>query len=428
MTRKLGSLATLIAVALASLLAASGASARSLSLPVVRQVAQATVLKPNGVAYDKYFGEAWVSSVGPPPRLYAFSTTDFSPQGYINLPADSDPGSMAFGPDGYLYVIDHAHKRVFQVCTECGDFNVITFTSNVDFLTDYIDGYRSGPMLLDFGNGFSAGSIWSGAGFMSRFLLPDTITPNGGEILPDTAKPAKGRIPDEILIADAENNHLVGISDTPTPAVLGTISVLPGNPGLQPPRDVTVNPLNLNPNVAGPAIHPIYVAFPDLGIYESAGPTGPWTQIPATGIGRPTQVASDCDTVGATSFSQNLVTFFDVTQPKGSHCEDFVELLLKPGSGAPLTLAGGLEAYVTGGGKIEAVLGGSARSASAAESKSRKKLRFTAGKVTKFKIKLPSAVAAVLRNKHKAIITVKIKVTGRTGQKATVIRRVRIRS
>jgi hypothetical protein len=428
MMRKSGSLAAVIAVAIGSLLAASGASAKSLSLPVVHQIAQASVVKPNGVAYDRFAGEAWVSSVGPPPRLYAFSTTDFTPRGYISLPADSEPGSMAFGPDGYLYVIDHAHKRVFQVCTECGDFNVITFTSDVNFLTDYIDGYRSGPMLLDFGNSFSAGSIWSGAGFMSRILLPDTITPNGGGILPDIAKAAKGRISDELLIADAENNHLVGISDTPTPTVLGTISVLPGNPGLQPPRDVDVNPLNLNPNVGGPAIHPIYVAFPDLGLYESAGPTGPWIQIPTSNIGRPTQVASDCDTVGATSFSQNLVTFFDVTQPKGSHCEDFVELLLKPGSGAPRTFAGGLEAYVTGGGKIEAVLGGSARSASAAESKSRKKLRLTAGKVTKFKIKLPSGVAAALRNKHKAIITVKIKVTGRTGQKATVIRRVRIRS
>ena len=430
MKRQLGSLAATGGMVLLGLLAAAPASATSIQLPLVHQVTQVSVLKPNGVAYDGYNDEVYVTSVGPPPRVYLYDGNDFVAKGAIDLPSDAEPGAIAFGPDGYLYVVDHAKDRIFRICPDCGDVTEITFPSSVQFITDYIDGYRSGPTLLDFGDSFSAGFLWFGGGFSMKVPMPDTITPNGGDILNDTAKPRQGRIQDEILMADAENNQIVRIGDTPTPAFLGTIHGLPGNPGLQPPRDLDVNPLNLNPSVSGPAIHPIFVAFPDLGILESLGPNGPWIQIQASGIGRPTQVSSDCTTIGATSFSQNLVTFFKQDEPKGSHCEDFVELLVKSLGGttdAPV-MGGSVKSYVDG----KALIGvgyAEEHGRTAFSAKARMtKAKLTAGKLSKFKLRLPSAVGGELRRKHRAVVKVRIKIKAPTGQTTKVVRRVRIKT
>lgn len=406
-------------------------SASALAPPTIHQIAQAPVLRPNGVAYDPWNDEVWVSSVGPPPRLYFFDENSFLlPKGFIDLPADADPGSMEIGPDGYLYVIDHGKDRIFKICPDCGGIiDVITDPAGVSFLTGYINGYLLGPTVLDFGNSFGPGSVWFGPNFGMQWVLPDTITPNGGDILPDVARASNGRVQDEILFADADHNTIIRLSDSLPPRLLGTIGGLPGNPGIQPPRDLDVNPLNLNPNVLGPAIHPIFIPFPDLGIYTSIGPNGPWTHIPATGIDRPTQIASDCTTVGATSFNANLLTVFRIDPPKGSHCEDFVELLLRPESGTPITLAGALKAYVDGSARLHASGGAPGEHGQAYEARKKgKKLKLTAGKLTRFKVNLPSSVQARLRTHHKVIVRVKIRVTNRLGQKATVTRRVRIRS
>ncbi len=427
MKRKPGTMAVVMGVTLVSLLAAGSASATSISLPVVKQIGQLSVPKPNGIAYDDYNGEAYVTSVGPPPRIYRYDIRGEIPfeVGFTDLPAGTDPGSIDWGADGYLYVVDHAHDRIFRVCPECGDVQEAFHLPMASFITEFLDLYQAGPTALDFGDSFSAGGIWIGAGLETRIPLPDTITPNGGDILNDVGKVKKGRIQDELLFADANNNQVVRMSDTPVPGFLGTIGGLPGTPGIQPPRDLDVNPLNLNPNVNGAAIHPIFVPLPDLGLYESLGPNGPWMQVPATGIGRPTQVGSDCDTVGITSFSQNLVTFFKQDEPKGSHCEDFVELLLQPESGTPLTLAGALKAYSDGKGRINLLPG--LKDFSASTAKSKKKLKLTAGRVTKFRAKLPAAVIGKLRRKGKAVVTVRVKLTNSLGQTARVSRGVRIR-
>jgi hypothetical protein len=427
--RKLGSLGVAGVIAVAMLLAADSALAIHIKPPAISQIGQATVAKPNGIAYDPYSDDIWVSSAGSPPGIDIFHGQASHPYKGVALPSDSEPGAIAWGPDDYVYVIDNAKKRVFKICPDCGSVDVITDPASVNFLTDYVNGYRAGPMLLDFGNSFGAGSIWFGPGFGMSLMMPDTITPNGGDILPDIAKPRKGRIVDQILIADAENNHLVRVSDTLPPTVIGTIGGLPGTGIFQVIRDVDVNPLNLNPNVTAPAIHPVFIANPQLGgIFMSLSPSGPWSEVPGTGVGQPAQVASDCDTLGATSFGQNLVTWWRIDPPKDSHCEDFVELLLSPKSGAPLTFAGQLKAYVDGGGQLEAIFGKAAKqSASAIAAKKGKRLSLTAGKLTKFKLPLPSGLAAALRSNHKAVFTVKIHVTSPTGRSATVARHVRIK-
>jgi hypothetical protein len=443
MMRKPGSLAILIAAVVGIGLTAAPASAKSLRLPGIQQIAQASVPKPNGIAYDPYSDEVFVTSVGPPPRVYIYREKPFVHEvGFINLPEGTDPGAAAFGADGYLYVVDHTGERVLVIDPESGEVAQSLLTPpSVQFVTGYVQLYhltmQAARAVLDFGDSFSAGSIWYGSGFQQRLMMSDTITPNGGDLLTDIAKPSKGQISDELLIADAENNQLVRVSDSDTPAVLGTIGGLPGNPGLQPPRDLDINPLNLNTDVSGPALHPIYVPFPDLGVFESAGPNGPWIQIPSANIGRPTQVDSDCETVGATSFSQNLVTFFKQDQPKGSHCEDLVELLIlaapkqTTGESLGIQFALGIKAYVQAHGKLDILGGGGGarkQGASATEAKSKaKKVRLTAGRVTKVKLKLPSSVSAAVRAHRNATFKIRLRLTSPTGERAKVIRRIRAR-
>jgi hypothetical protein len=426
MTGKLRAALFLACIPLLLAIGPAAASAKSIQLPVVQQIGQKSVLKPNGIAYDSWNDVAYVTSVGPPPRVYLYDTETLAELGHVDLPADADPGSIDWGSDGYLYVIDHAQKRIFRICPECGDVQESRYLAAVHFATGYLDLYEAGPTLLDFGDSFSAGSLWIGAGFETRIDMPDTITPNGGDILNDTGKPKNGWIQDEMLVADANNNHLLRFSDAATPSLLGTIA-LPGNPGLQPPRDVDVNPLNLNSNVSASAIHQVFVAFPDLGLYESIGPNGPWSQIPATNIGRPTQVASDCETIGATSFSQNQVTFFRQNEPKGSHCEDLVELVLYGGASSGQFKAG-LKAFVDANAGVRVIGGAPGEHGQAYEAKKLKKVKLTAGKVSKFKLALPAAIQSRLRSHRTVIFRAKIKLTSPTGQTAKVTRRIRVRA
>jgi hypothetical protein len=377
----------------------------------------------------------YVTSVGPPPRVYVYEETPLGPVevGTIDLPSDSDPGSASFGEDGYLYVVDHAQQRIFVISPFSGRVVDTIGTPVVQFITGYIQLYHalvqaaratSAGALLDFGDGFSAGSVWSGLNFGMRLDMPDTITPNGGDLL-ITGKPAKGQIPDELLISDANNNQLVRVSDSATPSFLGTIGGLPGTPGLQPVRGIDVGPLNLNSDVLGIPVYPIYITIPDIGAFASAGPNGPWIQIPATGIGHPSQVGADCETIGISSFNPGVFTMFRKDEPKGSHCEELVEMRVK--SSVAGTFSGKLEAFVDGTARISASGGAPGEHREAYAAKKRKKLRLTAGRLTKFKFPLPAAVQAKLRAHKKVVVKVKIRLTSPAGETAKVIRKVKIR-
>ncbi|MDQ2938985.1 MAG: hypothetical protein M3R23_00470 [Actinomycetota bacterium] len=413
---------------------------------------QITVPKPTGVAFDPYSPHVFIPQVGPPPGVQVWHQNDDGSADFealIPLPADSDPGDIYYDSEDDTYIVqDHAKDRYFEVCANCGSVTVHDLAVNIQFATGIAYGYNNWVM-SDFGDGTSAGSLFYGPGFTSQLLFGDTIVPNGVALLTGTGPVKHGNIPSEFLVIDAQNNGLVEVSDAKTPAVIGTEPGPPGAGGLKPARDVAVDPVNLNSNPLAAATHLVLVPVPDLGnVYASRNGTGTWQAISSTAFGRPTRVDADCEHIGVTDFTNNVVTIFNEKPPKKSECEDIVDLIVGAGSGAPLTAAGqfkvGIKAFVDAGGDVNASFSvggfatkrafgrGAERAVLAKKATSRsKKVRLTAGKLKKVKLKFSghakSALFAALQQRHKAVGTLKLRVKTASGRKATVKQRIRIR-
>jgi DNA-binding beta-propeller fold protein YncE len=419
------------------------ASANAVGLPEVGSGQVTPLLKPSGVAFDPYTGDAWVARVGPPPAVVRFHRTSLGlwvPAEVIDLPSLADPTDLYFSPvDGKLIVVDaEKNGRLIVVCIRCHVVvDTVSLDSAVKFPTAVINGFKAN-VLTDFGDGTSAGSLWSGPRFATRLPLPDTITPSGIALLAGVGRVVNDRIPSQFLIIDANNNKLVRFSDASTPALLGTVPGPPGASGLKPPRDVAVDPLNLA-SLSGAAIHPILVPDPDLGnVFWEAPLGGTWHAISATPLGRPARVAASCNALAVTDFTNGTVSFFKQTPPRQAHCEDLLELLVE--GGAPLSeLALGMKALADAQkGRVSlwfTTPSPKARNAGGAVLARRisapaKRVRLRAGRVTHVQLRFSrqslAAIRAALRRSHRLFGTIAVRVTGAGGETATVSRQIRL--
>jgi hypothetical protein len=434
--------ASLLAIAAALLLLPAAAQA-------IVPVTQISIQKPTGVEYDPYTPHVWITQVGPPPAIQVWHVNEDGSADFehlIPLPSDSDPGDIYYDYEDDVFVVqDHARNRYFEVCPECGSVREFPLIQHIDFASGAQYGFHSWVM-TDFGNGTSAGSLLYGDNFTSKLQFGDTITPNGVSLLTGLSKIAGSQIPSQYVVIDAQNNDVINVSDTPTPQVLGSEPGPPGASGLKPPRDIDVDPVNLNPDPLGVARHLVLVPVPDLGnVYASLNGTGPWQPISSTPFGRPTRVASSCEAIGVTDFTNNVVTIFNEKPPKTSECEGLADLIIgSGGGGAPLTDNGkfviGLKAYAdaNGGAKADfnAFLGQHRRLARAATldrkvSTGTKKVKLRAGRITRLKLKLSrsarSAVFAALQRRHKVTGKLTLRVKTPSGRKFKLSQGIRIR-
>jgi hypothetical protein len=434
---------SLVAIAAALLVLPTAAGAAKITTE------QIIIPKPTGVAYDPYSPHVWITQVGPPPGIQVWhENADGSVtfEHFIPLPSDSDPGDIYYDYQGDEFIVqDHAQNRHFHVNPESGTVGVHVLPGSVQFATGLQYGFHSWVM-TDFGNGTSAGSLLYGPDFGSKLQFGDLIAPNGVALLTGLAKIKAAQIPSEYVVIDAENNDVINVSDTATPAVTGSEPGPPGAGGLKPPRDIAVDPVNLNPDPFGVARHLVLVPVPDLGnVYASLNGTGPWQPISSTPFGRPTRVAATCDTIGVTDFTNNVVTLFNEKPPKNSQCEDIVDLIIGGGSGAPLTNAGkfavSMKSFVDGNGNMQAdfnafltqhrLLRGSSSRLARKASTGNRKVRLQAGRVTKVNLKLGrrarAAVFAALQHRHRLKGTLTLRLKTPSGRKVKLSKPIRIR-
>jgi hypothetical protein len=419
----------------------------------VQPVEQLTVVKPTGMSFDPYSPHVFITQVGPPPGVQVWHENEDGSdvfEHFIPLPADSDPGDIYYDSEDDVFVVqDHAKPRLFEIDADSGAVQIIDLSAPIKFATGIQYGFDNWVM-TDSGTGGSPGSLFYGAGFTSQLQFGDSIAPNGVALLTGTKPVKHSSIPSEFLVIDSQNNDLIEVSDAKTPAVIGTKPGPPGAGGLKPPRDIAVDPLNLNSNPLGAATHLVLVPVPDLGnVYAARNGTGTWQAISSTPFGRPTRVDADCEHIGVTDFTNNVVTIFNDKPPEKAECEDIVDLIVGGGSGAPLTAGGqfkvGIKAFVDAGGDVNASFGvggfatkrafarGAGRAVLAKKATSRsKKVHLTAGKLTKVKLKFSghakSALFAALQQRHKAVGTLKLRVKTASGRKATVKQKIRIRT
>jgi hypothetical protein len=439
-----------VALGLFALPAAAGA---------VQPVEQITITKPTGLSFDPYSPRVFITQVGPPPGIQIWHENEDGSdvfEHFIPLPADSDPGDIYYDSEDDVFAVqDHAKPRLFVIDADSGAvLQIIDLSAPIKFATGIQYGYNNWVM-TDSGTGGSPGSLFYGAGFTSQLQFGDSIAPNGVALLTGTKPVKHSSIPSEFLVIDSQNNDLIEVSDAKTPAVIGTEPGPPGAGGLKPPRDIAVDPLNLNSDPLAAATHLVLVPVPDLGnVYAARNGTGTWQAISSTPFGRPTRVDADCEHIGVTDFTNNAVTIFNEKPPKKAGCEDLVTFTLPRHFSIGGEPAGGfvtavyVKSFVDGKGKMTmgvhlgvgfrldrtgagSLAGRRGPLARNVTSRARK-VHLKAGRVSKVNLKFSghasSALFAALQQRHKAIGTLKLRVKTPSGRKATVKQRIRIRT
>jgi hypothetical protein len=443
-----------------SLLAPAGSSAASAqpsgdgALPVVFPVQQIGVPRPSDLTFDPY-DNAYVISKGPPPRVIAYDVAPFDLPFWVEgkqveLPPGTDPQTIDHfsGEEQDFLVITDPGRRKFLYL----DAVTLAILDERDFPPgfEYPGGTAQGfktQVAADFGlvtlTTSVPGSLWyPSPDFSSRLAFGDSIHPQGVDILPDSDRPQDSEVPSEFVVIDAESSRLYEISDAVMPDFIGKVPVVPGAGGVNPPRDVAVSPLNLNPNPNEAGVHPIYIPVPDFGqVYQSADRFGPWSETLQKTTGRPVRVDASCDSLAFTDFSNNLVNVYALQPVEGSICAEIAQLSAKGAVTEGGKLPAEVKAYLTptaaelraafkaGGGSSKSARASGA-SASAVRSRA-KKLDLEAGSVDKVKLKFsPGAVANLaeaLQNRGRLKGKLKLEVTGPTGEKTTVTQPIVLR-
>jgi hypothetical protein len=437
-----------------SLLAPAGLSALDVNLPKAQLIQQVGVEKPSDLVYDPFSPHAYVLSKGPPPSVMKYRRQLNGPwvlEDQLELPPGSDPQNIDArrAPSGLLVglvVTDPGRRKILNIDPK--NFAIATeldFPPAFGFPTGIADGFET-EVAADFGlvtlTTSQPGSLWfPGPDFSSRLPFGDSIHPNGVSLLPDTAKPQKGVIQSDFLIVDAGNGSLLRVDDATIPSLIETLPGPPGAGGLNPPRDVAVVPLNLNPNPNQAGIYPIYVPVPQLDqVFQSPGPGGPWAPLFPQPIEAPVRADASCDSLAVTRFNDNLVDIFALQAPKGSICAEIAQLFAKgavtKGGKLPVEVkayltatAAKLRAIFTGGGSSKSA-GASGASASAVRSRA-KKVDLEAGTVDKVKVQFsPGAIAILaeaLQNRGRLKGKLKLEVTSPAGEKTTVTQPIVLR-
>jgi hypothetical protein len=445
-----------------SLLVPAGSSAASaqpsgdVTLPVTFPVQQIGVPRPSDLVFDPY-DNAYVISKGPPPRVIAY---DVAPSDLpvwvegqqVELPPGTDPQTIDYfsgeeGQSDFLVITDPGRRKFLYLdAVTLAILDERDFPPGFEYPGGTAEGFKT-QVAADFGlvtlNTSVPGSLWSPApAFPSQLPFGDSIHPNGVDLLPDSDEPQDSEVPSEFLVIDAESSRLYEISDAVMPDIIGKVPVVPGAGGVNPPRDVAVSPLNLNPNPNEAGVHPIYIPVPNFGqVFQSADRFGPWSETLQKTTGRPVRVDASCDSIAFTDFSNDLVNIYAVQAPPGAVCVEIAQLFAKgavtEGGKLPVEVKASLystaaelrAAFKAGGGSGKSGRAGGA-SASAVRSRA-KKVDLEAGSVDKVKLKFsPGAIANLadaLQDRGRLKGKLKLEVTSPAGEKTTVTQPIVLR-
>jgi hypothetical protein len=341
-------LATTLALGLvlaAVLLLLPGAASAETGFKTIRPQQTISILNPQDVVYDYYGDHAYVITKDPSPRivLYHINGDGFWEfEDFIALGAGADPSFIDWTWDGYLVVGDDNSERYLFYDDETGEFvGSEPYGASVQFLTGLAQGFY-GEISADFGDGFSAGSLWYGPGFGMELVMPDTRTPNGIELLPDPPKTldvmsadasAAKRLRSVLLVIDANNSKILRVRDAATPSLGGTLPGPPGASGIKPPRDIAVGALNFRSDDDKPAVYPVFVPVPALGqVFWSSGPSGPWHRVFDNPTGAPIRSDATCNQLAVTDFAADAVRILRLRAPRGSECEQLADVVAGGGS------------------------------------------------------------------------------------------------
>ncbi len=445
--RRVVLLSALVALAVA-MLAPARASAGS-NFPFFNgPIQNVPVTDPQDVVYDYYGDFAWVLSRGVPPTIRHYEIHGDGRWEFIgdtNLGPTDDPTFIDWTEDGDLVVGDDEHGEYLFFDAGTGEYlGSEPYGVGTEFLNGLANAFFA-SVVSDFGTDSEPGSLWIGShrSFLMELAFGDQIHPNGVDLLPDYRK-AKLRklIVSLILLIDAQNSDILELSDSADPQVLDTLPGPPGATGAFPPRDIVVFPINWQANDLKPARHVVGVPDPSLHrIYLSEGPDGPWALAYQKDLGRPVRMDANCKQAAATYFDADVVRIFRLRSPRGSECEELVDVVATGGGGSAFGLA--LKPYFDGSASTRISFALPGRDAddkrvgtSAARAATRvrtgaKSLKVTAGHIKHFRLRLsPRAarrLAAALSQYHHVGGTIKVRVRNHAGRKAVVKRRIRLR-